>query len=125
MEKNSKVIELLDKHFGTSDDGRSWFTMDNYEEPDVIYLVCCSLDDTLELARTKNYTGSQLDFEFAKNLFMDFLSLVNEDFFNEPISQIVDMFNSIPPFDKNSKLKDYTQQITELKTVLSKYVEYM
>jgi hypothetical protein len=125
MKKNGKVIELLDNHFGTSDDGNSWFTMNNYEEMDVIYLVCCSLDDTLELARAKNYTSSQLDFEFAKNLFIDFLSLVDEDFFEQPITQLVDMFNSIPPFDENSNLKDYTHQITELKTVLSKYVEYM
>jgi hypothetical protein len=125
MKNNNNVIELLDKHFGTSDDGRSWFTMDNYEEQDVIYLVCCSLDDTLELARAKNYTGSQLDFEFSKNLFMDFLTIVNEDFFSEPITQIVDMFNSIPKFDENSNLKNYTQIVTELKTVLSKYVEYM
>lgn len=125
MEKNNTIVQLLDKHFGTSDDGRSWFTLNNYEEQDVIYLVCCSLDDTLELARGKNYDGSQLDFEFAKNLFMDFLNVADENFFNKPISHFVDMFNSIKPFNEESNLKEYTDSVMGLKSELSNYVEYM
>lgn len=125
MEKNNTIVELLDKHFGTTEDGRSWFTLNEYEEQDVIYLVCCSLDDTMELARAKNYTGSQLDFEFAKNLFMDLLNIVDENFFDKPVSDFVDMFNSIKPFDEHSSLKEYTDSVMNLKSVLSNYVEYI
>lgn len=128
MKKNNVIVELLDKHFGTTDYGGSWFTLNEYEEQDLIYLVCCSLDDTLELARGKNYDSSQLDFEFAKNLFMDFLNIVDENFFEgggRAISHFVDMFNSIQPFNEESNLKEYVDSVTALKLSLSNYVEYI